>query len=115
MSKQCQNYLYHWIYSATSNFGIRKKSLTLPQFKHEIDVSETEKVELESFADDDGLSNDLSIVHAGLKVLKNALDKMKNNSILTEKLVKMAEFVLKKSFLNLMGHLNNKYWCKNRH
>ena len=71
---------------------------------------------MESFADDDSLSSDLSIAHdAGLKVLKNALDKMKNNSILTEKLVKMAEFVLKKSFLSLMGHLNNKYWCKNRH
>ena len=57
---------YYWINCTNSSFGVRKKSLTLPTFKHQIDGSEIGtkgklailrypnlvKVVLESFLDD---------------------------------------------------------------
>ena len=45
-----------------------------------------------------------SIPHkTGLKALKNALDKRKQKHISTEKLVHMAEFVLKNNFFEFNG------------
>ena len=45
-----------------------------------------------------------SIPHnAGLEALKTVLDKRENHSIPTEKLVKMAEFVLKNIFFEFNG------------
>ena len=46
---------------------------------------------------------------ARLKDLKNALNGRKNKSIPTEKLLKMAQFVLKNNVLNLMVQLKNRY------
>ena len=45
----------------------------------------------------------------GLNVLGVALGNREHKSINTEDLIKMAEFVLKKTFLNLIGRLKNKY------
>ena len=46
----------------------------------------------------------LSIPHkAELKALKNALDKRKQKHVPTEKLINMAEFVLKKNFFEFNG------------
>ena len=51
-----------------------------------------------------------SIPHkAGLKALKNALDKRKQKHIPTEKLINMAEFVLKNNFFELMVRLSNRF------
>ena len=51
----------------------------------------------------------LSIPHnSGLEALKTILDKRENHSILTEKHVKMAEFVLKNNFFELNGLVKEK-------
>ena len=51
-----------------------------------------------------------SISHkAGLKALKNPLGKNEQKHIFIETLIYMVEFVLKKTFLNLMALLNNKF------
>ena len=47
---------------------------------------------------------------AGLKALKEALDKRDHRNIATNDLIRMAEFVLKNNcFSNLMARLNSKY------
>ena len=44
-----------------------------------------------------------SIPHnAGIKALKNILDKRKNQNVSTADLIKMSEFILRNNFLNLM-------------
>ena len=51
-----------------------------------------------------------SIPHkTGLKALKNALDKRKQKHVPTEKLINMAEFVLKNNFFELMVRLSNRF------
>ena len=51
-----------------------------------------------------------SIPHeAGLRALREALDKQDKKCILTKDLVKMAEFVLKNNFFELTVKLNNKF------
>ena len=45
-----------------------------------------------------------SIPHdSGIKVLKNILDKRKNQNVSTADLTKMTEFILRNKFLNLMA------------
>ena len=51
-----------------------------------------------------------SIPHeAGLKALKEALDKRENRNIATNDVIRMAEFVLKNNYFEYNGRLNSKY------
>ena len=51
-----------------------------------------------------------SIPHeAGLKALKEALDKRENRNIATNDVIRMAEFVLKNNYFEYNGRLNRKY------